>query len=187
MRLEEKRFKEKRLSIVKYIFIIRLNLSCVVSQGAWQGWKSLETFEHGATRLYNYGTQVKPPRCIVQSGDAVESCTRTRIHVPCIHEYTYAPESNSLSVTVGPISRSLLFGSTCIHVHICVYLHCTAYASLVSCTIYMHAISNVKQIHVSNSDLHPSRLACIFLGSTKNSFNKINSFFFIVIINSFIK
>lgn len=102
MRLEEKRFKEKRLSIVKYIFITRLNLSCVVSQGAWQGWKSLETFEHGATRLYNYGTQVKPPRCIVQSGDAVESCTRTRIHVPCIHEYTYAPESNSLSVTVGP-------------------------------------------------------------------------------------
>jgi len=167
MRLEEKRFKEKRLSIVKYIFVTRLNLSCVVSQGAWQGWKSLETFEHGATRLYNYGTQVKPPRCIVQSGDAVESCTRTRIHVPCIHEYTCASESNSLSVTVGPIPRSLLFGSTCIHVHTCVYLHCTAYASLVSCTIYMHAISNVKQIHVSNSDLHPIVSPVSFWGVQK--------------------
>lgn len=116
--------KEKRLSGRQTYFRYSIKsraLSRAISRSRRPGRGSLETFEHGATRPHDCDAQVEPPRCIAH-----------KVGMQPSRAHAHTRESSSLSVTAGPISRSLLLGPPCVHVHMCVYLRCTAYAS---CTI----------------------------------------------------
>jgi len=82
----------------------------------------------------------------------VHTHARTHIHTHA-RARTYARESNSVSVMMDqsvarlsvPLLRTVVHLRT--HVHVS-YLRYTAYATP-ECTMYTHAIDNVKQIHVS--------------------------------------
>lgn len=162
----------------KHIFVTRLNRELSrASRG------SLETFEHGATRPHDCGAQVEPPRCIVQGGDATESCTRTRTHT---HEYARtqmrerATLCQSRCASVGGPDLSVPSSSTR---RIFTYTRACTYVSPPTplprraqyiCTRY------VRQIRVSNSSLRRivvspvRRPALIFSGSTDCEIASIN-------------
>lgn len=191
MRLETRGRKEIVSSYTKYIFVTRLNgeLSRArIFAGCATGsreFRNFRTWRDETARLRRAGRTTSVDLGASWWGCATESCTRTqthkhtptRVHMSRIHaEHVCARESalcqsrcarRRWARSLGPSSTAVY---SRMYTYTCVYLRCTAHASLASCTI-----PRDTQCEADTRTTTPSRPSIFStLGSTDCEISLIN-------------